>query len=80
MARVDFAFWDALADEDGRDTATSYERHLRLAARIEELGWHSYFVIEHQNAPQGVDYAERSAIGEEVLDIVKLAWTCGGGP
>jgi len=143
MARLDFAFWDALADEDGRDTATTYERHLRLATRIEELAWHSYFVIEHQNAPQGVtaptvyltavaretsrlrlgamiwqlpfyqpvrlaqevalldqlsrgrvefgtgigvhehefirwgvDYAQRSAIGEEVLDIVKLAWTC----
>jgi alkanesulfonate monooxygenase SsuD/methylene tetrahydromethanopterin reductase-like flavin-dependent oxidoreductase (luciferase family) len=54
MARLDFAFWDALADEDGSATAETYEAHIRLAQRIEALGWSMYFTIEHQNAPQGV--------------------------
>jgi alkanesulfonate monooxygenase SsuD/methylene tetrahydromethanopterin reductase-like flavin-dependent oxidoreductase (luciferase family) len=51
---MQFAFWDALADEDGTDTAATYDRHIRLAQRIEALGWSMYFTIEHQNAPQGV--------------------------
>src|SRR5436190_9163625 len=33
--------------------ADVYERHIRLAQRAEELGWHSYFIIEHQNSPAG---------------------------
>jgi alkanesulfonate monooxygenase SsuD/methylene tetrahydromethanopterin reductase-like flavin-dependent oxidoreductase (luciferase family) len=123
--------------------ADVYEEHIRLARRIEELGWHSYFVIEHQNRPGanvtapsvyltavaaatsrlrigammwqlpfynpmrlaqevamldqlsrgrvefgtgigvhehefirwGIDYYQRAAISEEVLQIVKMAWT-----
>src|SRR5690349_12973652 len=54
MAKLDFAFWDALAAENGTDPAETYEQHIRLAQRIERLGWHSYYVIEHQNSPQGV--------------------------
>ena len=33
--------------------ADVYDEHIRLAQRLEELGWHSYFVIEHQNSPVG---------------------------
>jgi alkanesulfonate monooxygenase SsuD/methylene tetrahydromethanopterin reductase-like flavin-dependent oxidoreductase (luciferase family) len=33
--------------------ADVYDEHIRLAQRLEELGWHSYFVIEHQNSPIG---------------------------
>jgi alkanesulfonate monooxygenase SsuD/methylene tetrahydromethanopterin reductase-like flavin-dependent oxidoreductase (luciferase family) len=50
MPRLDFAFWDAVTptEADG-SVAELYEDHIRQAQRIEELGWHSYFVIEHQN-------------------------------
>ena len=55
MARLDFAFWDAVG---GYGTSTEvmadiYDEHIRLAQRVEEMGWHSYFVIEHQNSPIG---------------------------
>jgi alkanesulfonate monooxygenase SsuD/methylene tetrahydromethanopterin reductase-like flavin-dependent oxidoreductase (luciferase family) len=51
MAGLDFAFWDAVALPEGEDAvAEGYEVHIRLAQRVEELGWHSYFVIEHQSA------------------------------
>jgi len=33
--------------------ADVYDEHIRMAQRLEELGWHSYFVIEHQNSPVG---------------------------
>jgi alkanesulfonate monooxygenase SsuD/methylene tetrahydromethanopterin reductase-like flavin-dependent oxidoreductase (luciferase family) len=143
MSRLDFAFWDAIPHlSSGAAIADEYDAHIRLAQRIEELGWHSYFVIEHQNAPQGtssptvyltavaratstlrigammwqlpfyhplrlaqdvamldqlsrgrvefgtgigvhehefirwgMDYYQRAAISEEVLEIVKMAWT-----
>src|SRR5579864_2341068 len=143
MARLDFAFWDVLPHTSvGTSIADDYDQHIRLAQRLEGLGWHSYFVIEHQNALQGVsapsvyltalarettrlrlgammwqlpfyhplrlaqdvamldqlsrgrvefgtgigvhehefirwgvDYYERAAISEEVLAIVKMAWT-----
>jgi alkanesulfonate monooxygenase SsuD/methylene tetrahydromethanopterin reductase-like flavin-dependent oxidoreductase (luciferase family) len=143
MGTLDFAFWDAIPHtHTGVDIADEYDTHIRLAQRIEALGWHSYFVIEHQNAPQGtsapsvfltavaretsrlrlgammwqlpfyqplrlaqevamldqlsrgrvefgtgigvhehefirwgVDYYQRAAISEEVLAVVKMAWT-----
>ena len=55
MRTLDFAFWDAIPHtRSGVDIADEYDAHIRLAQRIEALGWHSYFVIEHQNAPQGI--------------------------
>ena len=145
MAKLDFALWDAVGGyaESYVQMADVYEEHIRLAQRIEELGWHSYFVIEHQNSPVGritaptvyltaiaratsklrmgammwqlpfyhpirlaqevamldqlsrgrvefgtgigvhehefirwgVDYYQRAAISEEVMKIVKMAWT-----
>src|SRR5579859_2959447 len=143
MGALDFAFWDAIPHTaSGVGIADEYDAHIRLAQRIEALGWHSYYVIEHQNAPMGtsapsvyltavaratsrlrlgammwqlpfyqplrlaqevamldqlshgrvefgtgigvhehefvrwgVDYYQRAAISEEVLTIVKMAWT-----
>ncbi len=143
MSKLDFALWDAVGGySPKKDTmADVYDEHIRLAARVEELGWHSYFVIEHQNvrpitAPSvyltavaratsslrigtmmwqlpfhhpirlaqevamldhlsrgrvefgtgigvhehefirwGVDFYQRAAISEEVMKIVKMAWT-----
>ena len=52
MAKIDFAFWDAVSHADeGAVMADVYDDHIRLAQRAEELGWHSYFTIEHQNSP-----------------------------
>lgn len=54
MGTLDFAFWDAFPHTvQGTAIADEYEDHIRLAERIEALGWHSYYVIEHQNAAQG---------------------------
>jgi alkanesulfonate monooxygenase SsuD/methylene tetrahydromethanopterin reductase-like flavin-dependent oxidoreductase (luciferase family) len=145
MATLDFALWDAVGgySPKGTEMADVYDEHIRLAQHIEELGWHSYFVIEHQNSPVGritspsvyltavaratsklrigammwqlplyhpmrlaqdvamldqlsrgrvefgtgigvhehefirwgVDYYQRAAISEEVIKLVKMAWT-----
>jgi alkanesulfonate monooxygenase SsuD/methylene tetrahydromethanopterin reductase-like flavin-dependent oxidoreductase (luciferase family) len=143
MPKLDFALWDSVGYKEGTPTADAYDDHIRLAQRIEELGWHSYFVIEHQNSPVGrctspsvfltavamrtsklrfggmiwqlpfyhplrlaqevamldqlsrgrvefgtgigvhehefirwgVDYYQRASIAQEVLDVVKMAWT-----
>jgi alkanesulfonate monooxygenase SsuD/methylene tetrahydromethanopterin reductase-like flavin-dependent oxidoreductase (luciferase family) len=143
MGSLDFAFWDVIPHATtGTAIADDYDAHIRLAQRLESLGWHSYFIIEHQNAPQGisapsvyltavarettrlrlgammwqlpfynpmrlaqevamldqlsrgrvefgtgigvhehefirwgVDYYQRAAISEEVLQVVKMAWT-----
>jgi len=139
-SKLDFGFWDAIPHTN--DVADDFEAHIALAQQIERLGWHSYFVIEHQNAPQGtsspnvfltavaretstlrlgammwqlpfynpmrlaqdvatldqlsrgrvefgsgigvhehefirwgIDYYQRAAISEEVLQVVKMAWT-----
>ena len=50
MAKLDFALWDSVPLPSTADVADVYDNHVRLAQRIEELGWHSYFVIEHQNS------------------------------
>ena len=143
MGTLDFAFWDAIPHSStGTAIADDLDAHVRLAQRVEALGWHSYFTIEHQNAPQGsstptvyltavaratstlrlgtmmwqlpfyhplrlaqevamldqlsrgrvefgtgigvhehefirwgMDYYQRAALSEEILQIVKMAWT-----
>jgi alkanesulfonate monooxygenase SsuD/methylene tetrahydromethanopterin reductase-like flavin-dependent oxidoreductase (luciferase family) len=145
VSKLDFAFWDAVPEgpAEGQTMADVYDNHIRLAQRLEELGWHSYFTIEHQNRPGanitapsvyltavaratqririgammwqlpfynpmrlaqevamldqlsrgrvefgtgigvhehefirwGVDFYQRAAISEEVIQIVKMAWT-----
>jgi len=56
MAQLEFALWDGVGGYYGakdRAMADVYDEHIRLAREIEELGWHYYFVIEHQNSPVG---------------------------
>ncbi|MDB5406151.1 MAG: hypothetical protein JWL84_1063 [Rhodospirillales bacterium] len=55
MTKLDFALWDAVGGYGDRQQlmADVYDEHIRLAQRIEADGWHSYFVIEHQNSPLG---------------------------
>ncbi len=55
MARLDFALWDAVGGYGASATAMAdvYDDHIRLAQSLDEAGWHSYFVIEHQNSPIG---------------------------
>jgi alkanesulfonate monooxygenase SsuD/methylene tetrahydromethanopterin reductase-like flavin-dependent oxidoreductase (luciferase family) len=33
--------------------ADIYDEHIALAQELDATGWHSYFVIEHQNSPLG---------------------------
>jgi alkanesulfonate monooxygenase SsuD/methylene tetrahydromethanopterin reductase-like flavin-dependent oxidoreductase (luciferase family) len=55
MTKIDFALWDAVGGYKERpdEMADVYDAHIRLAERAEADGWHSYFVIEHQNSPVG---------------------------
>jgi alkanesulfonate monooxygenase SsuD/methylene tetrahydromethanopterin reductase-like flavin-dependent oxidoreductase (luciferase family) len=55
MTKLDFALWDAVGGYGSRNElmADVYDQHIRLAQQLEEDGWHSYFVIEHQNSPLG---------------------------
>lgn len=51
--QIDFALWDTVGGYASRPElmADAYDRHIALAREIDEAGWHSYFVIEHQNSP-----------------------------
>jgi alkanesulfonate monooxygenase SsuD/methylene tetrahydromethanopterin reductase-like flavin-dependent oxidoreductase (luciferase family) len=53
MSKLEFALWDAVGKvlRPGEEPVDMYEEHIRLAQHVEDLGWHSYFVIEHQMAP-----------------------------
>ncbi len=55
MPKIDFALWDAVGGYAAADRpmADIYDEHISLAQEIEAAGWHSYFVIEHQNSPIG---------------------------
>lgn len=56
MTQLDFGYWDALGAyhmSRAPRVADVYDKHLDRAAHIEELGFHSYWVIEHQNSPVG---------------------------
>ena len=55
MTQLDFAMWDAVGgyEADKRLFADVLDEHVRLAQRVEELGWAYYFCIEHQNSPVG---------------------------
>src|SRR5262249_218911 len=79
MASLDFAFWDALPHTaSGTAIADDFDAHIRLAQRIEALGWHSYFVIEHQNAPMGVSAPSvyLTAIARETSRLPLAAMIC----
>ena len=55
MARIDFALWDAVGGYSGATSSMAdiYDEHIALAQELDAAGWHSYFVIEHQNSPLG---------------------------
>ena len=81
MAKLDFALWDSVSStpKAGQVMADVYDEHIRLAQRIEELGWHSYFVIEHQNSPVGrITVADRlphrGRARDEQLRIGAMMW------
>jgi len=52
MARLDFAIWDGFYERHmaTAPTADLLEQLFREATLGDELGYHSYFVIEHQNS------------------------------
>jgi len=53
MAKLEFGVWDAFQAHDIAMFPTAadvYEQHIREVQLAEELGYHSYFIIEHQNS------------------------------
>ena len=56
MTKLDFGLWDSFgAHEMSRSTVAAdiYEQHIREVQLAEELGYTSYFIIEHQNSHVG---------------------------
>src|SRR5215208_3360143 len=56
MTELDLAFWDSMGAyqmSQAPRTADVYDYHISRAVRLEELGFHSYWIIEHQNSPVG---------------------------
>lgn len=55
MTKIDFALWDGVGGYAQQDEvmADVYDQHIALAQQLDRQGWHSYFVIEHQNSPVG---------------------------
>jgi alkanesulfonate monooxygenase SsuD/methylene tetrahydromethanopterin reductase-like flavin-dependent oxidoreductase (luciferase family) len=56
MAALEFAMWDGFGVHEMATSpvaADVYERHIREAQRAEELGYGSYYIIEHQNSHVG---------------------------
>jgi alkanesulfonate monooxygenase SsuD/methylene tetrahydromethanopterin reductase-like flavin-dependent oxidoreductase (luciferase family) len=52
VSKLDFAYWDAVPEGPPEYLpADVYEMHIALVQKLESLGWHSYFTIEHQNRP-----------------------------
>src|SRR5579875_4096146 len=81
MARLDFALWDAVGgySEKNVEMAEIYDEHIGLAREAEELGYHSYFVIEHQNSPIGritapSVYLTAIARATSVLRVGAMMW------
>ena len=60
MGNLEFALWDGFGVQDMTQAPTAaevYDQHLREAALAEELGYHSYYIIEHQNSHVGQNTA-----------------------
>ncbi|HEY7991548.1 MAG TPA: LLM class flavin-dependent oxidoreductase [Stellaceae bacterium] len=55
MTKIDFALWDGVGGYAQQDEvmADVYDEHIALSQQLDRQGWHSYFVIEHQNSPVG---------------------------
>jgi alkanesulfonate monooxygenase SsuD/methylene tetrahydromethanopterin reductase-like flavin-dependent oxidoreductase (luciferase family) len=81
MAKLEFALWDSVnsTPREGQTMADVYADHISLAKRVEELGWHSYFVIEHQNSPVGritapTVYLTAVACATQTLRVGAMMW------
>jgi alkanesulfonate monooxygenase SsuD/methylene tetrahydromethanopterin reductase-like flavin-dependent oxidoreductase (luciferase family) len=55
MGKLDFALWDSFPvyEMARARPAEIYEEHIREAQLAEELGYQSYYIIEHQNSHVG---------------------------
>ena len=56
MAQLEFALWDGFGKHEMALSPTAadiYDQHLREAVMAEELGYESYYIIEHQNSHVG---------------------------
>jgi alkanesulfonate monooxygenase SsuD/methylene tetrahydromethanopterin reductase-like flavin-dependent oxidoreductase (luciferase family) len=76
MAQLQFAFWDGVGYAE-QDNYGRCGRHIRLAQRLEVLGWHSYFVIEHRNSPSGITaprFFDRIARATSTLRLGAMMW------
>ncbi len=81
MPALDFAIWDALSYREMQrgPTADIYEQHIRMAQEIEQLGYHSYFTIEHQSSDVGQItspsvYLTAIAARTSVLRVGAMIW------
>ena len=80
MADLRFALWDSFPESEvdgGSSISEVYDRHIGLARLVEELGYHSYFVIEHQNRElisSPSVYLTAVARETEVLRIGAMIW------
>ena len=56
MGKLEFAIWDGFGMHEmsgSSKAADIYDQHLYEAQLAEELGYHSYYIIEHQNSHVG---------------------------
>ena len=56
MGNLEFALWDGFGINDMAQSATAadiYDQHLMEVQLAEELGYQSYYIIEHQNSHVG---------------------------
>ena len=56
MAHLEFAIWDGFGKHEMALSPTAadiYDQHLKEAVMAEELGYESYYIIEHQNSHVG---------------------------
>jgi alkanesulfonate monooxygenase SsuD/methylene tetrahydromethanopterin reductase-like flavin-dependent oxidoreductase (luciferase family) len=81
MTKIDFALWDGVGGyaQANESMADVYDEHIGLARELDEQGWHSYFVIEHQNSPVGritapTVYLTAVARATERLRIGAMMW------
>ena len=84
MTNLEFAFWDApnFADpnfaDPNRGVTDVFEQHVALAQHVEALGWHSYYIIEHQNTPTGLSaptvYLTAVARATSTLRVGAMMW------
>src|SRR5215471_2488443 len=74
MSKLDFAFWDVVMapPQDSGAATTAFDDHLALASRLERLGWHSYFTIEHQSNPGNLTSAPSVYLAAVARETSKL--------